>query len=313
MKSILRFSTVLALAALVGCSQNQQPTAPEAADLSQEAAALSLEKSLPKITVPDDYATIQAAVDAATPGTKIKVKAGTYVESPVTVDVAGVRITAEGAVTLQGSFIVSANNVQIDHFTIVNSASAAILVGAVSGVEIVENEISSGSSLSNNIVLDGSTDCTVKDNESRGANFGVFLSGANGNTIDGNACTGNGDGIRLNSSADNEISGNNCSGNAGDGIELGSSNDNQLKDNTCNDNGDNGIELSASGGNTIGSKNTANGNRNFGIRLTNSTGNSNNVVKKNTCLNNGDCDIVDENPTTTNTFIKNKAGCTSGF
>lgn len=35
MKSVLRFSTVLALAALAGCRENQQPIAPQANDTSR--------------------------------------------------------------------------------------------------------------------------------------------------------------------------------------------------------------------------------------------------------------------------------------
>jgi hypothetical protein len=45
MKSIVRFSAVLALAALVGCSANQQPFAPEVVDLAKHDSAISLKKT----------------------------------------------------------------------------------------------------------------------------------------------------------------------------------------------------------------------------------------------------------------------------
>ena len=72
-----------------------------------------------KITVPDDFPTIQEAVFAASPGEKIKVKAsGSPYTEEVFVPVPDIRITAEGDVTVIGGFIVAADDVQIDHFNI---------------------------------------------------------------------------------------------------------------------------------------------------------------------------------------------------
>ncbi len=48
-----------------------------------------------KITVPDDFATIQEAIDDAAPGTKIKVKPGVYTEQ-LEITTAGLELTAEG-------------------------------------------------------------------------------------------------------------------------------------------------------------------------------------------------------------------------
>lgn len=45
MKSIVRFSVVLALVALVGCGENGQALAPEAADLAKHDSAMSLKKT----------------------------------------------------------------------------------------------------------------------------------------------------------------------------------------------------------------------------------------------------------------------------
>ena len=46
MKLIMRFSAVLALVALVGCGENQQPLAPQAVDLTKNGSAISLEKAV---------------------------------------------------------------------------------------------------------------------------------------------------------------------------------------------------------------------------------------------------------------------------
>lgn len=277
-------------------------------------AASNLLASSGSITVPDDFPTIQDAVDNAAPGTKIKVKAGTYPED-VCVDVAGVRITAEGAATLVGGFIVAANNVEIDHFKIDLSQIIhdGIHLEAVCGAKIHHNTIIDAS---DGICLEGSTNCVIKSNTCTGAIDGIDLNDANGNTIDENTCTGNSDrGIELDDCDNNKVSGNNCSEN-NDGIKLRNDCDgNELKDNICNDSDDSGIELGGAAigvflsGNIIGPGNVANGNADNGVDLFESA--SNNVVKKNTALNNGICDIV--NSGINNVFTKNTAGCTSGL
>lgn len=349
MNRFMLFLLGLTLLALIACEKFQGPTTPpennavqtqsaqkydRAADQARlEATAAKVEKLLAerqalrqaksfkpentiagggKITVPDDYPTIQAAVDAATPGMKIKVKAGVYDEY-VFVDVAGVRITAEGTVTVILGFVVAANNVQIDGFIIDHDLATThpdegILVNSASGVKIEDNWIR-GSAFS--VLLVGSTNCTVKDNYITGAGAqGVRLANAGNNTIDENTCTGNETGIGLSTSNNNKVSGNTCSQNSVDGILLFIANQgNEFKDNTCNGNGGSGfVLLGANTGNTIGSKNVARGNNLFGLQM--DGGASNNVVKKNTFKNNGSCDIVNDG--TGNTFIKNTTGCTSG-
>lgn len=46
MKLIMRFSAVLALVAFVGCSENQQPLAPQAVSLTKNGSTISLEKTV---------------------------------------------------------------------------------------------------------------------------------------------------------------------------------------------------------------------------------------------------------------------------
>jgi len=336
MKSILRFSTVLALAALVGCSQNQQPTAPETADLSQEAAALSLEKSLPKITVPDDYATIQAAVDAATGATKINVKSGTYTEA-VVVTKPGLVIGATGAVTLNGGFYLTdaADNVTIRNFTIVPQGTAlppswpfggvefaGIYAFGVTGGKAEDNTVTGGSSFEFGIYYENSTGCTIKGNSVSGTNFGIVLKNSSGNTIDENTVTGTGGpGIQLyadNSGSgtcdNNTISGNRSNSSTGSaGIDFLGTAGKILRKNVVKDNEVKGnyygITLNGADRTTIGSDNVIMNNANYGIWIASAT---NTTIKKNTVTNNTPCDIL-QTSGSGNVLIKNTAGCVSGF
>lgn len=324
MKSILRFSSVLALVALIGCSQNQQPTAPETASLAEEASVSSLEKSLPKITVPDDYSTIQAAVDAAVGAMKINVKSGTYTEA-VNVNKPGLVIGATGTVTLNGNFSLTADadNVTIRNFKIFPPAGVyGIYALGVTGGKAENNTVTGGSSIEFSIFYKGSTGVTIKGNTVSGCKFGIALKNSSGNTIDENTSTGatgatgsiSSSGILLQDDCDNnKVTGNLCTGNSR-GISTislagATCDNNEFKDNTCNNNTVNGIDLRFLN-NSIVSGNTANNNSDSGIVVQPSS--NNNTVKKNTSFGNAYCDIINGDGTG-NVFVKNSAGCTSGF
>jgi parallel beta-helix repeat protein len=272
-----------------------------------------------KITVPDDYPTIQQAVDAAAPGDKIVVKDGTYNEF-VLVGVPEIRIAAPGAVTVNGGFLVTANKVTIVHFSInvLFDPNLGVGVGvgvlgssqaAISGVEVRDNTITGGDA---GIALIITTACLVKNNHVSGTtntNFGgIVLDEADGNKLDGNTATGNTQaGIGLFPTCDNnEISDNQCDANSNLGIVL-QGNGNRLSRNRCNGNNI-GILVGQANNNLIGSKNTANLNNDTGLWLL--SGAVNNTVKNNAFLSNTNFDIF--NAGTGNTFFKNKAVNTSG-
>lgn len=81
MKRLDVLCTVLLTAAALGCAQEHgAPTAPSPAGIDAPTASASGEKVR---HVPRDYATIQAAVDAAAPSDVIIVAAGTYCEQVV--------------------------------------------------------------------------------------------------------------------------------------------------------------------------------------------------------------------------------------
>ena len=103
------------------------------------------------ITVPDDYPTIQLAIDAASPGEEVYVRAGTYYE----------HVTIGKSLTLQGEdrettiidcsgpsnvVNVTSSYVTVRGFTITNSGSstpedAGIVLHSVSNNTIADNNI----------------------------------------------------------------------------------------------------------------------------------------------------------------------------
>ena len=69
MKTIVRFSAVLALVAFVGCSENQQPLAPQAVDLTKNGSAMSLNKTTSfKVSVSGEIANTGEATYELTGG-----------------------------------------------------------------------------------------------------------------------------------------------------------------------------------------------------------------------------------------------------
>ncbi|MDZ7406417.1 MAG: right-handed parallel beta-helix repeat-containing protein [candidate division KSB1 bacterium] len=287
------------------------------ANLSKSAAAAPAAAS-GKITVPDDYPTIQQAVDAATPGTKIKVKAGVYTEV-VVIDVPEVRVTAEGAVTVKGGFAITADKVMLDEFANIEPMSNIVLgfnVGIlVSGqstaspvheVEIKDNKVTGGDV---GIGLLYASNCTVKGNKTADATTigGFALQDADGNVLEGNVSRGAFVGIFFSFGCDNnQIRGNKCNDNAVGILLRGTGN--HLSNNACNNNTLFGIVVVDASDNTIGSGNTGNNNGLEGLHLEPDA--VNNVVKRNTFLGNTNFDI--NNLGSGNTFISNKANTTNG-
>lgn len=169
------------------------------------------------IIVPDDYPTIQEAINHADEGDTIFVYNGTYSEPQVTID-KPLQLIGENKNTtiIDGGgswvcvYVDFTHNVKISGFTIQNS------YGIYSYRS--ENVTISGNIISNNgqgIVILESTNNTVSKNivTLNGA-MSIFLSGSNGNKICGNIVTLNsGDALWLDNSHWNTISGNNVSRN----------------------------------------------------------------------------------------------------
>lgn len=304
--------------------------------------------SMHNIIVPDDFLTIQEAIDAACDNATIIVKPGVYVEE-VFVYKPGLKIIAQSEncndVTLYGNFLLdsspdtefNADNVKIKNFNIV--VEYAMLSGIwakfVTGGEIKQNCISGDGLWC--ILGESCKDLFIQKNHVsqfvEGIVVGSLIPGSqcSNNTIINNTITEVSYGIELaGNSANNMINGNKI--NAGNekygvavaivlwGYEELEPYNNIIKNNQCNyifpgDIPSFGIWLDKGGSNnnsgsnnTIGPNNVCNYN-DWGIYL--DEGATDNYVFNNTALYNTDWDIY--NLGTGNTFKNNKAEKTFGF
>ncbi|MEW9502566.1 right-handed parallel beta-helix repeat-containing protein [Jeotgalibacillus marinus] len=207
------------------------------------------------LVVPDEFPTIQDAVDAAVPGDTILVKAsgGPYEES--------VLITTED-INLIG---IGKEKPVIDGDTVVGGGNG-ITIDNTSGV-LVKNFIVQNFDSVRGIFLDSSNNNMIKENIVNNNELGIRLSDSNSNMIKGNTANDNSgfDGIFLSGSDNNMIKGNNFNGNNRFGIFLNfgtSSSSNLIKGNTANNNGNDGIFLDAAANNNNVFFNRAFGNGN---------------------------------------------------
>jgi parallel beta-helix repeat protein len=162
------------------------------------------------IYVPDDYLTIQAAVDAAGFGDTIIVRDGTYTEN-IKVN-KGVTIKSENGAALttvnaanyeDHVFEVTADYVNISGFT-VRDAHAGLIAGIYLG--------------------DNVDHCTISDNIAAYNDYGIWLYCSNSNHICNNTASNNYVGIYLMGSGNNHLEDNTASSNFDNGILLLSTN-----------------------------------------------------------------------------------------
>jgi len=191
------------------------------------------------LKVPEQYATIQAAVDAAVPGDTIEVSAGTYDES-ITIDVANLKLVGAGSdsTTIDGGgsdrvlYVDRAEGVEITGFTITNgyngiSASFWTHDLTISNNQIVGNDNyaiecgdqSSSIAVIENVIAEnsggvniyGSISCEIKRNSIDDCyGEGICLEGASwksegssNNIVEGNTISNNGVGVSVNDFSDN--------------------------------------------------------------------------------------------------------------
>jgi parallel beta-helix repeat protein len=283
------------------------------------------------IKVPEDYATIQAAVEAAAPGDKILIGPGEYNEN-VVIDVYGVQLIArEGLHTViidgtdlgvPGSGVdgihVMADGVVLKHLVVRNFNAyvgpgvvdfrVGILVGDSEDCEIKENLAYLNG---DGIVLRDSSDCKVKDNIARNnIHNGFFLRNeSHDNEVKDNVALDNGP--DMNPAPDFVPAGVGC------GIQLSfKSNDNDLEGNSLSGNG-RGLQFDRGSTANGAKKNVSTNNSRFGIAALAVGGQpaaSGNTIKNNTVLANGEFDLIDQGfPPAVGNEWKNNTFETSNF
>jgi parallel beta-helix repeat protein len=251
-------------------------------------AAFAAIASAATIYVPDDYGTIQGAVDAAGPGDTIIVRDGTYTENVDVNKTLTIRSDHGAASTIVNAldpndhvFEVTENQVTISGFTVTGATghlNVGIYVYSADYCTISDNNASYNWE---GIWLYSSSNNTLTSNTASCVSNGIYMYSSSNNTLTSNTASNNGHGIFLSSSSNNTLTSNTASNNDW-GITLSdSSSNNTLTSNTASDNGG-GILLSYSSNNTLTS-NTASNNYE-GIELSHS---SNNTLTSNTASNNG--------------------------
>ena len=237
------------------------------------------------ISVPDEYPTIQDAINAASPGDVILVDSETYHEN-VVINISLTLMGAGDSTTFihgdgkEPGIEIIADNVNISGFTILN---------CVNGIKIPSN----GNTVINNtitlnviagIYVEFSDGNTLIGNTIALNDFvGVYLKASSKNKISGNTITNNNDtGILLEGqSSSNVISNNTITSIPFYGVSLYNSGNNIISDNLISSN-DTGIDLFESSGNFI-TGNTISNDKYYSIDLIRSSGN---FITGNTISNN---------------------------
>jgi parallel beta-helix repeat protein len=268
------------------------------------------------IRVPEDYPTIQEAINSANPGDTILVAPGTYYENiiinkPILLIGESKETTIIKGLGTDDVAHISSDRVKISGFTIKGSGTKYIgpFSGGDAGIELdhvvncsVFNLIVTGNTLGISLVF--SKNNLIANNLviSNGAE-GIFLVSSNNNLIINNTCNSNGmhGGIWLALSSGNAIINNTANFNLDIGIKLHTSSNNMVENNVCLNNKHVGIFLRSSSNNTL-THNTCNSNDQPGIYLESSC---NNMLKNNICKFNTDWGIVLRTSSNHNIVINN--------
>jgi parallel beta-helix repeat protein len=246
------------------------------------------------LKVPEQYATIQGAINDAYDGDTISVAPGVYDES-ITINktVSLVGRNRETTVLDAGTILIeNAADVTVSNFTLRNNNYDCIFLYNVYNCNVFENIIDSSHT---GILLMNSNYNCVLGNSATNCSYGINLWNANNNNITTNVVANVTSAIQLHSSSGNTLSGNTVTASV-DGIDLWDSSDNNvlsgndLRNNlfgislsySCNNNalsGNNvmasiasGIDLYLSSGNTLSGNNASNNDN--GITLYSSSGNT---------------------------------------
>jgi len=264
-----------------------------------------------EIIVPDDYPTIQEAINAASPGDTIFVRAGTYYENVVVNKSVSLIGEDKNDTIISGNGVGSVvsvymNKASVAGFTIQNSGSefpdSGVLLfnshsNCINDNIIIDNKFgillisSSHNNITDNIVSNNlhgielyvnSKDNAVISNKVLDNNAGIYLHDADSNLVKNNVVNNNNFGIIVSSSESNSIEGNIVSQAEWAGIRVvDNSKGNFIFNNTARNNLD-GLELTYANNNTL-IRNTALHNGRYGIQIAYS---NNNILIANEVSNN---------------------------
>jgi len=210
---------------------------------------------------PAHFSSIQKAINAASPGDTIYVKAGTYREPQVTIKKPLQLIgenknttIVDGGGTWVGLYVQNTRCVTISGFTVQNSWGLyswgsqrvtiseniifdnghGIVIGESTHITVSKNIVTQNGAIS--ILLDGSSNSKIYENIfTLNSGDTIWLSHSPNNSIYGNKIKSNGQGIRLDWSSNNSIYGNDITNNR-IGIYYWASSNNSIYSNKIEDN-----------------------------------------------------------------------------
>jgi len=238
------------------------------------------------LKVPEDFATVQEAIDNAASGDLILVAAGTYyeqltIDKPLTLNSENKTTTIIDGNTSGVCMRITSDNVVVTGFTIRN-ALIGVVVQDSSGSRITENIVTQ--TLRESIVLNRTRTSIVANNTLIDNTEGIHLVLSTNNTISQNVVSNSVDfGIFLDNSTYNRVIGNSPTANHDTGIFLADSNHNTIQNNNITTSNDDGMVLQRSRNNSV-TGNAAFDNHHSGFYLINS---ANNTLSGNILANNG--------------------------
>ena len=192
------------------------------------------------ITVPDDYPTIQGAINAAFENDTVFVRNGTYYEN----------IVVDKTASLVGE---NAQNTVID-----GGGSGNVVNVTVNGVNVSGFTIRNSTINTAGIILVNSSHCNIVGNNITNNDIGVALGYSSNNTVLGNTIINNGMGVHLGYSSNNTVSENNITANNGHGVRLSASSNNTVSENNITANNGDGVSLHSCSNNISGNNITNN-------------------------------------------------------
>lgn len=203
-----------------------------------------------KIVIPDDYPTIQEAINAANEGDTIFVRNGTYYEhvlinKSLTLTGESMDGTILNATDVEPLVIIQADNVQIMQFTMQGWSFQDVIINASANVIVTRNKFAFNGL---GVDFENSHNCTTNDNIFEGSgldNIGIMVAQSYECVIKNNTISGAiSDGVRSWFSRDVLITENNISHNDY-GIFLHTSENNTISGNHISNNSNVGIVLEA--------------------------------------------------------------------